>query len=121
MLLDAMKIPAAIEVPGGSALLALACLLTSAGIAVAQDTGVEEILTRFDEVRKLVSGLANPIRETSSTLGRPDVKLVDAARDAGAGLIVMGAYGRNRITDFFIGSNAAAVARTSPAAVLLAR
>jgi nucleotide-binding universal stress UspA family protein len=78
-------------------------------------------VTRFDEVRSLVSGLANPIRETSSTLGRPDVKLVDAARDAGAGLIVMGAFGRNRITDFFIGSNAAAVARTSPVAVLLAR
>ncbi len=78
-------------------------------------------VTRFDEVRNLVSGLANPIRETSSTLGRPDVKLVDAARDSAAGLIVMGAFGRNRITDFFIGSNAAAVARTSPVAVLLAR
>ena len=78
-------------------------------------------VTRFEEVRKLVSGLANPIRETSSTLGRPDVKLVDAARDAGAGLIIMGAFGRNRITDFFTGSNAAAVARTSPVAVLLAR
>jgi nucleotide-binding universal stress UspA family protein len=78
-------------------------------------------VTRFDEVRNLVSGLANPIRETSSTLGRPDVKLVDAARDSDAGLIVMGAFGRNRITDFFIGSNAAAVARTSPVAVLLAR
>lgn len=78
-------------------------------------------VTRFDEVRSLVSGLANPIRETSSTLGRPDVKLVDSARDAAAGLIIMGAFGRNRITDFFIGSNAAAVARTSPVAVLLAR
>lgn len=78
-------------------------------------------VTRFEEVRKLVSGLADPIRETSSTLGRPDVKLVDAARDAGAGLIIMGAFGRNRITDFFTGSNAAAVARTSPVAVLLAR
>jgi nucleotide-binding universal stress UspA family protein len=33
----------------------------------------------------------------------------------------MGAYGRNRITDFFLGSNAAAVARCSPIAVLLAR
>ena len=62
-----------------------------------------------------------PVRETSSTLGRPDVKLVDTAKEAGAGLIVMGAYGRNRITDFFLGSNAAAVARNSPIAVLLAR
>ena len=36
-------------------------------------------------------------------------------------MIVMGAYGRNRITDFFVGSNATAVTRTSPIAVLLAR
>lgn len=78
-------------------------------------------VTRFDDVRKLVTGLSAPIRETSSTLGRPDVKLVDAAKDANAGLIVMGAYGRNRITDYFIGSNAAAVVRTSPVPVLLAR
>jgi nucleotide-binding universal stress UspA family protein len=33
----------------------------------------------------------------------------------------MGAYGRNRLTEYFLGSNAAAVARTSPIAVLLAR
>jgi len=78
-------------------------------------------VTRFEDVRQLVSGLPSPIRETSSTLGRPDVKLVDAARDANAGMIVMGAFGRNRITDYFIGSNAAAVVRTSPVPVLLAR
>jgi len=78
-------------------------------------------IARFEEVRQIVVGLAVPVRETSSTLGRPDVKLVDTAKEAGAGLIVMGAYGRNRITDFFLGSNAAAVARNSPIAVLLAR
>jgi nucleotide-binding universal stress UspA family protein len=33
----------------------------------------------------------------------------------------MGAYGRNRITEYFLGSNAGAVVRTSPVAVLLAR
>jgi nucleotide-binding universal stress UspA family protein len=78
-------------------------------------------VARFDEVRQLVGGLSVPVRETSSTLGRPDVKLVDTAREARAGLIVMGAFGRNRITDYFLGSNAAAVVRTSPVAVLLAR
>jgi nucleotide-binding universal stress UspA family protein len=36
-------------------------------------------------------------------------------------VIVMGAFGRNRITDYFVGSNAAAVVRTSPIAVLVAR
>ena len=78
-------------------------------------------VARFDEVRQLVGGLSVPVRETSSTLGRPDVKMVDTAKEARASLIVMGAYGRNRITDYFLGSNAASVARTSPVSVLLAR
>ena len=78
-------------------------------------------VARFDEVRQLVGGLAVPVRETSSTLGRPDVKIVDTAKEVRASLIVMGAYGRNRITEYFLGSNASSVARTSPVAVLLAR
>jgi nucleotide-binding universal stress UspA family protein len=76
---------------------------------------------RFDEVRGLVGSLPVPVREISSTLGRPDVKVVDAAREVRAGLIVMGAFGRNRITQYFLGSNSAAVVRTSPIAVLVAR
>jgi nucleotide-binding universal stress UspA family protein len=76
---------------------------------------------RFDEVRGLVGSLQVPLREISSTLGRPDVKLVDSAREVRAGLIVMGAFGRNRITEYFLGSNSAAVVRTSPIAVLVAR
>jgi nucleotide-binding universal stress UspA family protein len=78
-------------------------------------------IARFDEVRNLVGALAVPVRETSSTLGRPDVKIVDTAKEVRASLIVMGAYGRNRITDYFLGSNASSVARTSPVSVLLAR
>ena len=78
-------------------------------------------VTRFEDVRRLVGGLSVPVRETSSTLGRPDVKLVDTAREVRAGMIVMGAFGRNRITDYFVGSNAAAVVRTSSIPVLLAR
>jgi nucleotide-binding universal stress UspA family protein len=76
---------------------------------------------RFEEVRKILGELAAPGRETSSTLGRPDVKIVDAARSVSAGLIVMGAFARNRIHEYFLGSNASAVVRTSPVAVLLAR
>jgi nucleotide-binding universal stress UspA family protein len=78
-------------------------------------------VARFDEVRGLVGALPVPVREVSSTLGRPDVKIVDSAREVRAGLIVMGAYGRNRITEYFLGSNSAAVVRTSPVAVLVAR
>lgn len=76
---------------------------------------------RFDEVRRLLGTSNVSVRETSSTLGRPDVKIVDTARAARAGLIAMGAFGRNRISEYFLGSNAAAVVRTSPVAVLLAR
>jgi nucleotide-binding universal stress UspA family protein len=78
-------------------------------------------IARFDEVRSVVGALPVPVREISSTLGRPDVKIVDSAREARAGLIVMGAYGRNRITEYFLGSNSSAVVRTSSVAVLLAR
>jgi len=78
-------------------------------------------IARFQEVRNLAGSLPVPLREISSTLGRPDVKIVDSAREVRAGLIVMGAYGRNRITDYFLGSNSAAVVRTSPVAILLAR
>ncbi len=78
-------------------------------------------IARFDEVRSLVGSLPVPVREISSTLGRPDVKIVDSAREVRASLIVMGAYGRNRITEYFLGSNSAAVVRTSPVAVLVAR
>jgi nucleotide-binding universal stress UspA family protein len=78
-------------------------------------------VARFDEVRQLVGGLSVPVRENSSTLGRPDVKLVDTAREIRAGIIAIGAFGRNRISEYFLGSNATSVVRSSPVAVLLAR
>ena len=81
----------------------------------------DRAIARFDEVRNIVGSLDVPVREISSTLGRPDVKIVDSAREVRAGLVVMGAYGRNRITEYFLGSNASAVVRTSSVAVLLAR
>jgi nucleotide-binding universal stress UspA family protein len=76
---------------------------------------------RFDEVRRLLGSPNVPVREAASTLGRPDAKIIDAAREAGAGMIVMGAFGRSRIHEYFLGSNSAAVVRNSPIAVLLAR
>ena len=78
-------------------------------------------VTRFDEMRRMLSPSELTIREVSSTLGRPDVKIVDAARASGSGLIAIGAFGRNRINEYFIGSNSASVVRSSPVAVLLAR
>lgn len=77
--------------------------------------------SRFEEVRGLLAGLSVHGRETTSTLGRPDVKIVEVAEEVDGAVIVMGAFGRNRISDYFVGSNAAAVVRTSPRAVILAR
>ena len=99
-------------------------IATRMGVAVhvfvdSKDKG--RAAARFEEVRKILGALATSGRETSSTLGRPDVKIVDAARSVRAGLIVMGAFARNRIHEYFLGSNASAVVRTSPVAVLLAR
>ena len=76
---------------------------------------------RFADLRRRLGALPVAVHERPSTLGRPDVKIVETAREVGAGLIVMGAYGRNRISDYFLGSNATVVARTTPVAVLLAR
>jgi nucleotide-binding universal stress UspA family protein len=76
---------------------------------------------RFEEVRRLLGTPNVPVREAASTLGRPDAKIVDAAREVGPGLIVMGAFGRSRIHEYFLGSNSAAVVRNAPVAVLLAR
>ena len=72
-------------------------------------------------MRHLLSKTDIEVRESSSTLGRPDVKIVDVGRSSGAGLVAIGAFGRNRITEYFVGSNATAIVRTSPVAVLLAR
>ena len=96
-------------------------ILLFALLSLTAAAGLVSAIRGLDEVRGIVGGLPLPVEEISSTLGRPDVKIVDSARERRAGLIVMGAYGRNRITDYFLGSNAAAVARTSPVAVLLAR
>lgn len=76
---------------------------------------------RFDEVRGLLAELPVSGAEIASTLGRPDAKIVEAAEALRCGLVVMGAFGRNRMSDHFLGSNAAAVVRTSFRPVLLAR
>jgi len=76
---------------------------------------------RFDEVRRLLAELPGAGTEISSTLGRPDAKIVESAEGLRCGLVVMGAFGRNRMSDHFLGSNAAAVVRTSSRPVLLAR
>lgn len=76
---------------------------------------------RFEEAESLLGPLRVPLHRTASSLGRPDMKIVDTAREKKVSMILMGAYGRNRIREYFLGSNAFAVVRSSPIAVFLAR
>jgi len=76
---------------------------------------------RFEQARELLEGPPIEVHECVSTLGRPEMKLVACAKRVGACAIVMGAYGRNRLTEYFLGSNAMAVLRASSVAVFLAR
>ncbi len=69
----------------------------------------DRAVVRFSQARQLLGDHGLEIHENASTLGRPEMKIVECAKAASAGLIVMGAYGRNRITEYFMGSNAAAV------------
>ena len=54
-------------------------------------------------------------------LGDPRTCILDAAKDKGAGLIVMGTHGRHGISRFLFGSTAEAIVRTSPIPVLTVR
>jgi nucleotide-binding universal stress UspA family protein len=81
----------------------------------------DRAVVRFSQARQLLGDDRLTIHESASTLGRPEMKIVECAKNVNAGMIIMGAYGRNRITEYFMGSNAASVIRTSPVAVLLAR
>lgn len=76
---------------------------------------------RFAQAHRLLGETTVPLHEESATVGRPDVKLVEMSHAARYSVIVMGAYGRSRKSEFFLGSNAASTLRSAPAAVLLAR
>ena len=56
-----------------------------------------------------------------SMLGDPRSCILDAAKDKGADLIVMGTHGRHGVSRFLFGSTAEAVVRTSPIPVLTVR
>ena len=110
----------------GSRIAATLAIQLASGLGESIHTFVDSkdkgrAVARFEEVRQLLGPFTGSVRETSSTLGRPDVKIVDAAKEANAGIVVMGAFGRNRISEYFLGSNASSVVRISPVAVLLAR
>lgn len=59
------------------------------------------------------------LRETASA--RVSQAITDEAQDGGCELIVIGTHGRRGLNRYLLGSNAEAVARSSPVAVLLVR
>jgi nucleotide-binding universal stress UspA family protein len=59
------------------------------------------------------------LRETASE--RVSQAIIDEAKDAGCELIVIGTHGRRGLDRYLLGSNAEAVARSSPVSVLLVR
>jgi nucleotide-binding universal stress UspA family protein len=59
------------------------------------------------------------LRETASS--RVSQTITDEALEAGCSLIVIGTHGRRGLDRYLLGSNAEAVARSSPVAVLLVR
>jgi len=77
--------------------------------------------SRFAQAHRLLGETPVQLHEESATVGRPDVKLVEMSHAARYSAIVMGAYGRSRKSEFFLGSNAASTLRSAHAAVLLAR
>jgi nucleotide-binding universal stress UspA family protein len=81
-----------------------------AELTTAAQRALDVVLTqargRYDRCEGLVQG------------GSPDERIVRAAKDSGADLIVMGTHGRSGVSRFMLGSVAERVVRLSPIPVL---
>src|SRR5690606_21642646 len=55
------------------------------------------------------------------TFGAPSTQIVEIARKKRASIIVMGTHGATGIKEYFVGSNAEKVVRTSPMPVLIVK
>jgi nucleotide-binding universal stress UspA family protein len=71
---------------------------------------LDDTVVKASERYRKCAGLLRP--------GVPSSEIVDAARNAGADLIVMGTHGRRGLSRAIIGSTAERVVRTSPVPVL---
>ncbi len=59
--------------------------------------------------------------QTGVVTGRPERSVVNAVRNVGADLVVMGTHGRKGLSRILLGSVAERVAREAPCAVLIVR
>lgn len=77
--------------------------------------------------RELVDRISKTLRDSGfrvqSSVEKGDIrdKIIDAAADWNADLIVLGSHGRNAITRFLLGSVAESVVRNAPCSVEIAR
>ena len=76
--------------------------------------------TRLDEAKKLLA--SSPLQVKWLSLGgEPGPTIIKTAKDEGADLVMMGAFGHSRIREAIIGSTTVEVMRGAEAAVLLVR
>src|SRR5690606_26597949 len=59
--------------------------------------------------------------DTEVLAGEPETALLQAVRDSGADLLVIGAYGHSRIRHLIVGSTTTTLLRTCPVPVLVLR
>ena len=69
-----------------------------------------------DQLSQQEGGLRTLLRE-----GDPSVEILEAAKESGATMIVMGTHGRSGLAHLFLGSVAEKVVRKSPIPVLTVR
>jgi len=92
-------------------------------VAIADDRILTELRREGrDLLRRAAARIPPSVRcEQFMTEGDPADRIVDAADQFGADLIVLGTHGRGRISQFFLGSTAEAVIRRATCPVLVAR
>jgi nucleotide-binding universal stress UspA family protein len=77
-----------------------------------------------EEISKQAEDFLMPLEIDSATLvlpGKEDKELLKFVREGAVELLVMGAYGHNRLRELLVGSTTSSVIRKSPIPVLLTR
>jgi len=90
-------------------------------VSVARDEGELETARAIVQRLEKEAGYQGVTLTSQTLLGRPYEAIVQAARDTGANLIVMGALGMTGLTSLLMGSVAERVIASAPCAVLVVK
>jgi len=91
----------------------LACSLLTVGSETADTAAMQQA--------RATLGAAGFDADTKVLAGEADTAILQGVQAAGAGLLVMGAYGHSRIRQLIVGSTTTTLLRTSPVPVLVMR